>query len=117
MASDKSVPNISEGSAGVEENMDSFEAVTYFIAGLGVVVLSLCVVVAAILIYQFCRSVTVTCLTCLTSHGLEFILGVSFPPPQLLSNITTFVPGGTSGATTSRWRLKRPGWSPGLTLE
>ena len=38
--------------------MDSFEVVTYFIAGLGVIVLSLCIVVAGILIYQYCRSVT-----------------------------------------------------------
>ena len=38
------------------ESMDGLESVTYFIAGLGVVVLSLCVVVAGLLIYQYCRS-------------------------------------------------------------
>ena len=39
------------------DRMDSFELVTYFIAVLGVIVLCLCVVVASILIYHFCRSV------------------------------------------------------------
>ena len=38
--------------------MDGLESVTYFIAGLGVIVLSLCVIVAGLLIYQYCRSVT-----------------------------------------------------------
>ena len=39
--------------------MDSFELMTYFIAALGVIVLCLCVVVASILIYHFCRSVSI----------------------------------------------------------
>ena len=39
--------------------MDGLESVTYFIAGLGVIVLSLCVIVAGLLIYQYCRSASV----------------------------------------------------------
>jgi len=35
--------------------MDSLEAVTYLIAALGVIVLGLCITVACLLIYQYCR--------------------------------------------------------------
>ena len=42
------------------DEMDSLELMTYFIAALGVIVLCLCVVVASILIYHFCRSVSVS---------------------------------------------------------
>ena len=57
--SDKTIRNITSGSSvvGATDTMDSFELVTYFIAVLGVIVLCLCVVVASILIYHFCRSV------------------------------------------------------------
>ena len=41
------------------DKMDTFELMTYFIAALGVIVLCLCVVVASILIYHFCRSVSI----------------------------------------------------------
>ena len=49
--------------------MDSFELVTYFIAVLGVIVLCLCVVVASILIYHFCRSV-VSVVRCVLNNAL-----------------------------------------------
>ena len=35
--------------------MDSLEVVTYLLAALGVIVLGLCIVVASLLIYQYCR--------------------------------------------------------------
>ena len=64
LASDKTFRNLNSGSSVVEERetdrMDSFELMTYFMAALGVIVLCLCVVVASILIYHFCRSVSVS---------------------------------------------------------
>lgn len=50
--------------------MDGLESVTYFIAGLGVIVLSLCVIVAGLLIYQYCRSVTF--FTCISHVNLVY---------------------------------------------
>ena len=35
--------------------MDSLEIVTYMTAGLGVIVLGLCIIVASLLIYLYCR--------------------------------------------------------------
>ena len=62
MASDKTLTHLNSGSSLVAETdkMDSMELMTYFIAALGVIVLCLCVVVASILIYHFCRSVPVS---------------------------------------------------------
>ena len=36
-------------------SMDSLDVVTYLLAALGVIVLGLCIVVASLLIYQYCR--------------------------------------------------------------
>ena len=39
----------------IDENMDTLETITYLVAALGVIVLALCIVVASLLIYQYCR--------------------------------------------------------------
>ena len=58
------------------DKMDTFELMTYFIAALGVIVLCLCVVVASILIYHFCRSVSIVdCIT--VSNILHYYYFVS----------------------------------------
>ena len=36
-------------------SMDSLDVVTYLLAALGVIVLVLCIIVASLLIYQYCR--------------------------------------------------------------
>ena len=39
----------------IDDNMDTLETITYLVAALGVIVLALCIVVASLLIYQYCR--------------------------------------------------------------
>ena len=63
------------------DEMDSLELMTYFIAALGVIVLCLCVVVASILIYHFCRLVSASVsasrgwegVYCLTVSNIVFL--------------------------------------------
>ena len=41
--------------SAIDDNMDTLETITYLVAALGVIVLALCIVVASLLIYQYCR--------------------------------------------------------------
>ena len=45
---------VTEG-VDIVDKMDTIELLTYLVAGLGVIVLGLCIVVACLIIYQHCR--------------------------------------------------------------
>ena len=49
--------DLEQGGGGftVSDRMETIELLTYIVAGLGVIVLGLCVVVASLIIYQHCR--------------------------------------------------------------
>lgn len=56
-AMNKTVEALGEVIEGVDivDKMDTIELLTYLVAGLGVIVLGLCIVVACLIIYQHCR--------------------------------------------------------------